>query len=91
MVFGITCPRCNGARGDTDCPRCMGRGDQWLYRCPNSLLSPDVRGLLRAWGAFQNGILPDPGAFYDQSASFIHAMGVLNAEKASLDKLSETK
>lgn len=86
MVFGITCPRCDGRRGG-DCELCEGKGDQWMFRCPASLLSADVRGLLLAYGAFQNGILPDPGGLYDQSASFVHSISLLAAEKGELDEM----
>jgi len=47
--------------------------------------------LLRAWGAYQNGVLPDTGGLYDQTASFVHGMSILSAEKAAIEELERSK
>lgn len=87
MVFGITCPRCGGDKtiAGQPCDLCKGRGDQWMYRCPAALADPEIRGLARAYGAYQVGVLPDPGGLYDQSACFIHALSVFAAEKDAIE------
>ena len=94
MVFGPTCERCNGGKVDADgrdCDLCEGRGDRYLYRCPASLLTHDAAALLRMWGPYQNGIMPDEGGLYDQSACFVHGMAILASEKAAIEDLERPK
>jgi hypothetical protein len=79
MVFGITCPRCDGSKvfdGET-CEMCQGRGDQWIFRCPASIVDSSTRGLARAYGAFQVGVLPDMGGLY--------ALSIYAAEKEAIE------
>lgn len=87
MVFGITCPRCDGERRDPPCKKCDGRGDLWIYRCPTSQLDPGAARLLSAYGHYQNGHLPSPGGMGDQAASFVHGLSTLVAEKAAIEAL----
>ena len=90
MVFGPTCERCDGSKklpDGEDCDLCEGRGDKWVYRCPASQMTVSTSSLVRMWGPYQNGILPDGGGLYDQSACFVHAMAILGAEKAGIDEL----
>jgi len=44
-----------------------------------------------AWGDYQNGHLPERGGTYSQSACFMHALSVLAAEKAAIDKLENPR
>jgi hypothetical protein len=91
MVFGPTCERCDGSKLDPDtgesCQLCEGRGDKWVYRCPASQMTVETNALVRMWGPYQNGLLPDEGGVYDQSACFVRAMGVLATEKAAIEEL----
>jgi hypothetical protein len=67
------------------CEMCQGRGDQWIFRCPASIVDSSTRGLARAYGAFQVGVLPDMGGLYDQSACFVHALSIYAAEKEAIE------
>lgn len=90
MVFGPTCERCNGGKklpNGRDCDLCEGRGDRYIYRCPASQLDMEGAALIRMWGPYQNGVLPDAGGLYEQSACFVHAMAVMGAEKAAIEEL----
>ena len=73
--------------GET-CGLCEGRGDQYIYRCPASQVGLSEQRALTAWSAFQSGVLPDPGGLYDQAACFMHAIGIINAEKAAIEDLA---
>lgn len=94
MVFGPTCERCDGGKrlpGGALCDLCDGKGDRYIYRCPSSQLDAEGAALLRMWAPYQNGILPDEGGMYEQSACFVHAMAVLGAEKAAIEDLERPK
>jgi len=88
-VFGITCPRCHGNKvlDGEPCGLCEGRGDQYIYRCPASIVGLEEQRALTMWSAFQNGVLPDPGGSYDQAACVSHVIGIINAEKAAIEDL----
>jgi hypothetical protein len=72
------CHRCRGS--DPECPLCKGTNIWQIFRCPLSMLTPDIQRMLGAYRWYQNGILPDPGAMLDQAATFVEAVIVIENE-----------
>lgn len=81
--FTITCPRCDGY--DPKCLTCDGRGEKHIYRCPASMMTSDVSRFVRAYVAYDKGMLPSGGGLDEQAASFIHAVSVFTAERAAIE------
>lgn len=68
------CPFCHG--DDERCAECDGSNAIPIRRCPNTLVE-DVHGdILTAAALVEHGILPDPGAWQDQAATFCQVYGV---------------
>ena len=88
-VFTISC-ECGG---DPECEldECE-EGRLYQYRCPNMLLResgrmPEINQFMEAYfGYSERHILPDPGGLNDQSASFLAACRVADAERSSWDR-----
>jgi len=71
---------------DPDCDRCEGSGRAMLYRCPRKVITEEARRLLRAYRDYERGFLPVQGGMNDQAASFVRWIGVIDAERASIDE-----
>jgi hypothetical protein len=82
-VFTITCPSCDGA--DNSCARCDGSGKAKIYRCPRMATSEPARRMLRAYRDYERGFLPAEGAMQDQAAGFARCIGIIDAERGSID------
>lgn len=56
--------------------------------CPRRMLRerPEVVEMMRAYSMMSRGFLPESGAVNDQTASFVHAMEVIEDERASILK-----
>lgn len=74
------CPMCAGNR--SDCEHCKGSNRVPMHRCPNVLATARERDLVAAALQVENGLLPDPGGWQDQAATFVQAYPLLAQEIA---------
>lgn len=78
MHLRIDCTRCGG--GDLGCSTCAGKGVEIVKRCPMALLrGTGTFEVFEAYGDYKAGYLPVAGAIYDQSASFMKAVRMIDA------------
>lgn len=80
--MSITCTLCAGR--DASCPVCRGGGEEPVFQCPGTVCDIDTARVMQAYTDYQNGILPDAGGMYDQSAPFVDMMRVVGSELAAL-------
>jgi len=67
----ISCSFCSGLRDD--CPHCKGTNQIPIHRCPNKLVSRRELDCITACFLVEQGVLPDPGGWQDQPATFTAA------------------
>ena len=77
-VFEMDCIRCKGT--DEECPVCKGSNKEQFYRCPYRYLTFDTVRFLRFYRFFKQGLLPVQGGVLDQSATFLRAVEIVEAE-----------
>jgi len=63
---------------------CGGRGEKRIYRCAPSFLDEDTHQIMTAYHNHQQGILPGPGAWSDQTAVFAKALRVVASERNAI-------
>lgn len=93
VVFKMGC-ECGG---DVDCARCAGAGVVDQRRCPSSLISTGDRAdvlrvgtFLRTYAEYDSrNVLPSPGGFGDQAASWCAAVSIADAERARWERLRQ--
>lgn len=87
-VVEITCSACSGF--DPACPICGGGGTEVLYRCPTSMCTSDLSEAFACYSAFDaHGVLPVEGGYLAQSREFLSFVGVVNAERAEIERARE--
>jgi hypothetical protein len=69
---------CDG--NDPACRECRGTGFAEIVGCPAALVTEDVRDALRTYDFMQNGMLPMPGGWLDQTEIMLNAVDFLAAE-----------
>jgi hypothetical protein len=69
------CPACSGAR--EACWLCDGTNSLTYHRCPNVLVTKRELDLVRAAAMVEQGVLPDPGGWLQQSAPFVAAYPII--------------
>jgi len=74
----IRCFVCDGR--DPGCPDCRGTGDIEIRDCPWKRVEDQHLDACDAMVRMESGILPGPGGFSDQSATFVEAYPLLRAE-----------
>lgn len=79
--FIAPCFVCHGA--DEDCPECKGENRIELAGCPRKCIRPEHEDAIGATLRLELGILPAPGAWFDQAATFVQAWPLLAGELAS--------
>lgn len=81
----VHCHRCFGR--DPECVECDGdkRGIP-VYDCPYRTMQGTVLRAIPYFGNWRGGILPVEGGLLDQSASFVEAMRILDAEVADAER-----
>jgi len=80
--LSITCTICAGR--DAECPVCKGGGEERVFQCPGTVTDVESAAVIRAYRDYKNGILPDEGGMYDQSAIFVDMIQTVDAEIAAL-------
>ncbi len=65
------CPFCRGDRDD--CDHCHGTNKVPFYRCPYKLATRRELDCVMACVQIEHGLLPDPGGWQDQAATFTAA------------------
>ena len=74
----MSCPACGGKR--ESCAHCDGVGTIEIRECPFRLIEPKHSHAIIAALQMENGILPAPGAWLDQAATFVDAWPALANE-----------
>lgn len=83
-VAYITCPRCCGA--SLTCSKCHGRkGGAPIYRCPQVALEPGYAQVVQWSSLAEQGHLPGPGSWGEQSAWLTRAILYLRAEVSRIE------
>ena len=72
------CPWCAGTTDD--CDHCSGEGRIGVHRCPNTMATSKHLELVGAVVMVEQGILPDPGGWQDQSSLFVQAYPLIASE-----------
>jgi hypothetical protein len=72
------CPFCAGELDQ--CQHCHGTNVVQLHRCPNQLATRREMDIVTACGLTEQGVLPDPGGWQDQSATFTAAWPIVMHE-----------
>ena len=81
----ITCSECSGF--NPKCAKCGGGGEQPVYRCPSYYARGGGNEFMAAYRAFSDhGVLPTGGAYLEQSAEFVRMVGVVDRERAVLER-----
>jgi hypothetical protein len=75
------CPFCAGK--DATCEHCQGTNIVELYRCPHAMVGEREFDLVMLAQHVEQGRLPDPGGWLDQSATFAAVFPTLLREIAS--------
>lgn len=78
--FSAKCPFCKGKR--VKCPHCDGTGDIDFHRCPHSYVGAREHEICQAVVMMESGILPHPGGWTDQAATFVDAAMLVASERA---------
>jgi len=64
--------------------------DEWeLERCPLKIVTRQSLEYVRAYILFEKGFMPNKGGWMDQSAKFIDAMEIVEAEISKMRKEAE--
>lgn len=87
--YTLPCWICHGE--DEDCPLCEGKGRVAITRCPTYMVTPEVTAMLRAWRWLDRGFLPNDGAILDQTACFLEACELLDAQEAFYERMARGK
>ncbi len=74
------CPFCSG--GSASCKHCTGTNRVPIFRCPHALATARERDVLMAASLVEQGMLPDPGGWQDQAATFVEAFPLATNEIA---------
>lgn len=90
-VFKIGC----ACGGEVDCAKCKGLGVIDMHRCPNSIVADGdrvevqrVATFLRTYAEYDaRNVLPAPGGFGDQAASWCEAVQVADQERGRWEKI----
>lgn len=69
---------CAGSR--PDCAHCRGEDRIPIHRCPRALATKRELDCVTACGLVEHGILPDPGGWQDQAATFTAAYPIVMSE-----------
>lgn len=77
-TWWIECVWCSGL--DDDCPRCGGECGIPQLRCPNSLELRNELDIVSSVALVEQGVLPSPGGWDDQSAQFVAAHPIVASE-----------
>lgn len=72
------CPFCAGLR--PDCAHCEGTDRIPIRKCPNKLVGRREIDMVMACAMTEQGILPDPGGWEDQAATFTSAWPLVMRE-----------
>lgn len=67
----LGCPFCAG--DSPECTACAGTGQIPQSECPHRVVTERELGLIAAFAMVENGVLPDPGGWNDQAATFVSA------------------
>lgn len=71
------CVFCHG--DNAECAACGGTNELRVHRCPNVLVTDRERAAVRAVVmVIDQGLLPDPGGWMQQSATFVAAFPLLS-------------
>lgn len=70
-VLTIACAFCSGLQDD--CAHCHGSNEIPIHRCPNKIVTKRELDCVTACFQTEQGILPDPGGWQDQAATFTAA------------------
>lgn len=83
----MRCPRCDGF--DQACELCRGGGRAGMDRCPPSMVTRDAGRVMDVYAAYKNGVLPDPGGWYQQTALFGRVIRVVESEVSFIREARE--
>lgn len=72
------CPFCQGQR--EDCPSCQGTNQMPIHRCPHKLATRRELDVVHGCALVECGVLPDPGGWHDQPATFVAAHPIVMHE-----------
>lgn len=65
------CPFCAGSR--EECEHCHGTNQIPITRCPRKTVPMQCIEMIQAAALVEYGVLPDPGGWHDQPATFVRA------------------
>lgn len=65
---------------------CEGRGEKRLFRCAPSFMDEDTHQAMTAYRNHQQGILPGPGAWSEQTAVFARVLRIISGERSVLQQ-----
>lgn len=80
MTALAPCPFCRG--GVAGCEECGGNNEIPIHRCPNKLVTSREIAAISAALMVERGVLPDPGGWMDQPATFVQAFPLITREIA---------
>jgi hypothetical protein len=72
------CPFCGGTR--ETCEHCQGTNRVPVTRCPNKLVTRTELDVVTMCALVENGVLPDPGGWQEQAATFTAAWPLVMTE-----------
>lgn len=79
--YELACYACSGA--DPSCPVCAGRGTWELRRCPGAVMEMWAVQTVELASLALGGLgWPAPGGVLDQSELFLHALRIVESERA---------
>lgn len=76
----------NGCLRDSPIPDRWQIGEFTFQRCPRKLVTRKSISYIKAYNWLQKGFLPSPGGWMEQSAKFINAMEIIEAEVYRIQK-----
>ncbi len=76
--YTVLCWECGGR--ESECPLCHGTARVAVTRCPSAMVTPEVSAVIRAW-RWREHALPAAGGILDQTAVFLEACDLLDAQE----------
>lgn len=87
----IECLECPAGRPRPSCPECKGSGRIELRTCPWQELEPIHLEVVAQAELIEHGLLPAPGTWNDQTATFVDAARLALSERARYMEVAESR
>lgn len=87
-MYVRTCAVCLGAA--TSCEECGGRGEVQRDRCPASEAGELGGIVLRAYGQWQNGVMPAGGGWAEQCSKLSRLVDIAAGERGKIEEAARS-